>query len=129
MSPLVTVCLDDALYFTTGPKEQKTRNLEHNPGVVVTTGQNGWAGGIDVTVEGEARRVADADVLQRLAEAWLKRWDGRWAFRVGDGAFHHASGGIAHVFEIVPAKALAFAKSPFGQTRYRFSHQQEAGRS
>lgn len=129
VSPLVTVWLDDALYFTTGPAEQKARNLEHQPAVAVTTGQNGWDGGIDVTVEGEARRVLDPDLLERLATAWLERWDGRWAFQVGDGVFHQPPGGVSHVFEVVPTKALAFSKSPFGQTRHRFGRQEGAERS
>lgn len=129
VSPLVTVWLDDALYFATGPDEQKARNLERNPMVAVTTGQNCWDGGIDVTVEGEIRRVLDFDLLQRLAEAWHEKWDGNWAFRVGDGVFHDAAGGASHVFEVVPAKVLAFAKSPFGQTRHRFSSREGADRS
>jgi hypothetical protein len=29
-------------------------------------------------------------------------------------------GGPAQVFEVRPAKVLAFAKGPFGQTRHRF---------
>jgi len=33
VTPLVTVWLDDALYFTSGPGEQKVRNLDHNPAV------------------------------------------------------------------------------------------------
>jgi hypothetical protein len=39
-TPLVAVWLDDAIYFCTGPSEQKAVNLTHNPHVVVTTGCN-----------------------------------------------------------------------------------------
>lgn len=120
VTPLVTVWLDDALYFTTGPDEQKVRNLADNPAVVVTTGTDLWDAGIDVTVEGQARRVVDDDLLERLAGAWRIRWDGRWAFDVADGAFQHAHGGVSHVYEVAPSKVLAFAKSPFAQTRHRF---------
>jgi general stress protein 26 len=129
VSPLVTVWLDDALYFTTGPSEQKAKNLEQNTHVVVTTGSNGWRAGIDVTVEGGARRVLERDLLERLVEAWRARWDGSWTFRVGDGVFHSASGGVSHVFEVAPSKVLAFGKSPFGQTRHRFSCRRGGGRS
>lgn len=120
VTPLVTVWLDDALYFTSGPGEQKVRNLDDNPAVVITTGTNAWDGGADVTVEGLARRVVDRDLLQRLARAWRTRWDGRWVFGVADGAFQHAHGGVSHVYQLAPAKVLAFSKSPFAQTRHRF---------
>ncbi len=67
VTPLVTVWLDDALHFCTGPDEQKARNLAANPNVVVTTGCNQWDEGLDVVVEGEAQRVTDAPTLERLA--------------------------------------------------------------
>lgn len=120
VTPLVTVWLDDCLYFTSGPGEQKVRNLEHNPAVVVTTGTNGWDVGTDVVVEGAAHRVGDEELLHRLRSAWRNRWDGRWRYEVADGAFWHAPGGVSLVYGVVPAKVLAFAKSPFAQTRYRF---------
>lgn len=120
VTPLVTVWLDDALYVTSGPDEQKVRNLADDPAVVVTTGTGTWDDGTDVTVEGLARRVVDRDLLQRLACAWRTRWDGRWLFDVADGAFRHGHGGVSHVYQLVPSKVLAFAKSPFAQTRHRF---------
>jgi len=46
-----TALLAVALYFTTGPQEQKAVNLTGNPWVVLTTGCNGWEGGLDVMVE------------------------------------------------------------------------------
>jgi nitroimidazol reductase NimA-like FMN-containing flavoprotein (pyridoxamine 5'-phosphate oxidase superfamily) len=45
VTPLVSVWLDDAAYFTTGPGEQKAVNLATNPQVVMTTGCNRWTGG------------------------------------------------------------------------------------
>ena len=54
-TPLVAVWLDDALHFCTGPTEQKAHNLVANPHVLLTTGDNGWKGGLDVVVEGPAR--------------------------------------------------------------------------
>lgn len=42
VTPLVAVWLDDALYFTTGPEEQKALNLRANPHVVLATGRNDW---------------------------------------------------------------------------------------
>ena len=120
VTPLVTVWQDDALYFTSGPGEQKVDNLAHNPAVVVTTGTDAWDTGTDVTVEGTARRVDDHEVLERLATAWRTRWDGSWVFDVAEGAFRHAHGGISHVYEVTPTKVLAFARNPSAQTRHRF---------
>ena len=58
-TPLVAVWLDDALHFCTGETEQKAHNLAANPHVLLTTGDNGWQGGVDVVVEGPAVRVTD----------------------------------------------------------------------
>ena len=71
VTPLVAVWLDGALHFSTGATEQKGVNLASNPHVVLTTGCNAWDRGLDVMVEGEARRVTDRATLQRLPpSAW-----------------------------------------------------------
>src|SRR5580704_14678369 len=70
VTPLVAVWLDDALHFSTGPDEQKARNLASNPRAALTTGANDWQSGLDVVVEGDAARVTDALQLDRLAAAW-----------------------------------------------------------
>lgn len=111
--------LDGALHFTTGPAEQKAVNLRTNPNVVLTTGCNTWDRGLDVVVEGEARRVIDRATLQRLAAAWGTKWDGSWRFDVTDDGFHHEAGGPALVFAVEPTKVLAFGKGTFSHTRHR----------
>lgn len=122
VTPLVAVWLDDAIHFATGPEEQKAVNLRTNRNVILTTGCSEWERGLDVVVEGEAVQVADESVLGRLAEAWARKWDGRWHYEVHDGAFRHEDGRDAVlVFSVKPAKVLAFAKGTFGQTRHRFS--------
>jgi nitroimidazol reductase NimA-like FMN-containing flavoprotein (pyridoxamine 5'-phosphate oxidase superfamily) len=45
VTPLVSVWLDDAVHFTTGPGEQKAVNLASNPHVVITTGCTGGTRG------------------------------------------------------------------------------------
>jgi general stress protein 26 len=121
VTPLVAVWHDDALFFCTGPTEQKAVNLRTNQQVVLTTGCNTWDKGLDVIVEGTAQRVTDEAKLRLLAKAWTTKWDGRWHFDVGDGAFQHEGGtGHAYVFEVTPAKVLSFAKERFAATRYRF---------
>jgi len=90
--------------------------------VILTTGCNEWERGLDVVVEGKAVRVTEESVLERLAEAWATKWDGRWHYEVHEGAFRHeANADPVLVFSVQPAKVLAFAKGTFGQTRHRFS--------
>ncbi len=118
VTPLVAVWLDEALYFCTGPTEQKARNLTASPHVILTTGCNGWQSGLDVVVEGDAVQVSDEALLQRLAQAWTAKWDGSWQFQVRDGSFE----GPALVFQVAPAKVLAFGKGrPFSHTTHRFA--------
>ena len=122
LTPLVAVWLDDAIYFATGFGEQKAVNLRTNQIVIPTTGCNEWERGLDVVVEGEAVRVTEESVLERLAEAWATKRDGRWHYEVHEGAFRHeANADAVLVFSVQPAKVLAFAKGTFGQTRHRFS--------
>jgi len=71
-------------------------------------------------VEGDATRVTDEARLRDLAALWESKYNGDWRFDVVDGAFHHEAG-AALVFEVVPAKVLAFAKGDFAQTRFRFA--------
>ena len=118
VTPLVAVWLDGALHFTTGPGEQKAVNLADNPHVVVTTGCNQWDQGLDVMVEGEARRVTDRPTLERLAAAWATKWNGSWRYEVTDDGFHHDAGGPALVFSVEPTKVLAFGKGTFSHTRH-----------
>lgn len=119
VTPLVAVWLDGALYFCTGPTEQKAVNLRSNQYVVLTTGCNTWDKGLDVVVEGVAERVTDKAKLAHLAEAWRTKWDGRWHFEVGNGSFQHEGGaGEAYVFEVMPTKILSFAKETFAATRH-----------
>lgn len=121
VTPLVAVWLDDAAHFTTGPDEQKARNLARNPSVVLTTGCNTWDRGTDVVVEGTATRVTDAATLGRLAAAWRTKWDGQWEFEVDADGFSHEDGGRALVYRVVPDKVLAFGKGTFSHTRHRFA--------
>jgi hypothetical protein len=64
--------------------------------------------------------VTDEVLLRRLASSWESKYQGDWHFDVANGAFQ-GGGGEALVFEVVPAKVLAFAKGGFAQTRFRFS--------
>ena len=118
----MAVWLDGALYFCTGAAEQKAVNLRGNPHVLLLTGCHRWDEGLDVVAEGDAVQVTDDALLTRLAEAWAGKWDGQWQFQVRDGSFQNSDGGgPVLVFEVRPAKVLAFAKGRFGQTRHSFA--------
>ena len=124
VTPLVAVWLDDAIYFATGFGEQKAVNLRSNKNVILMTGCNEWEQGLDVVVEGEAVQVVEESVLERLAEAWAAKWDGRWHYEVNEGGFRHgANADAVLVFSVKPTKVLAFAKGTFGQTRHRFKQE------
>ena len=118
VTPLIGVSEDGAVHFCTGLREQKARNLEHRGHVALTTGNNTWARGLDVVVEGTAVRVTDRGALQLLADAYEAKYGSVWHWDVRDGMLTSGDNEAA-AFRIEPAKVLAFAKDPHGQTRYR----------
>jgi general stress protein 26 len=122
VTPLVAVWLDGAIHFSTGATEQKAVNLRRNEHVILMTGCNQWDEGLDVVVEGDAALVTDDEMLERLADAWTSKWDGRWRYEARSGAFHHQGQdlGEAKVFSVTPSKILAFGKGKFTHTRHRF---------
>ena len=122
VSPLVAVWLDGTSYFCTGPTEQKAVNLAANPYVVLTTGCNSWDDSLDVMVEGEARRFTDRATLERLAAAWRTKWDGSWAFDVGDEGFRNDAGGDAYVYAVTPTKVLSFGRRRSSPQDVAFTH-------
>jgi nitroimidazol reductase NimA-like FMN-containing flavoprotein (pyridoxamine 5'-phosphate oxidase superfamily) len=119
VTPLISVWLNGAACFCTGPSERKAKNLAQNPNCILTTGCNLLEEGLDVVIEGEAKRVTDDAKLTRIADAYESKYGSDWHFDVRDGAFHH-EGGEALVFEIAPATAFGFRKGEYSQTRWRF---------
>jgi len=120
VTPIVSVWVDGALYFVTGPTERKAKNLTHNPHCVLTTGCNKLGTGLDVVVEGDALRVTDDETLHRVAGAFAAKYPEPFHFAVGQGAFQ-SDGSPALVFEIRFKKALGFGRgATYSQTRWRF---------
>jgi nitroimidazol reductase NimA-like FMN-containing flavoprotein (pyridoxamine 5'-phosphate oxidase superfamily) len=121
VTPLIAVWLQGAMYFCTGPEEQKAINLAANPSCALTTGSNALHGGFDLVVEGRAERVSDDAKLGPIAAAYLEKYGEEWRFEVREGGFQQAgSEGLALVFELAPAKVLGFGKDPYSQTRWLF---------
>jgi general stress protein 26 len=119
VTPLPAIWLDGVLHFCAGSREQKAENLRSNPRCILTAGANQFRSGLDVVVEGTAARVTAPAQLQRLAAMWKSKLD--WDFQVTDGGFRDPAGRSGLVFGVKPAKVLAFGKSPYSQTRYRFT--------
>ncbi|WKG04519.1 pyridoxamine 5'-phosphate oxidase family protein [Mycolicibacterium sp. HK-90] len=119
VTPLVGVWTDGAFVFCTGPAEQKARNLQAGAAVVVTTGTNTWNAGLDVVVEGTATRVTGRARLTALADVYRAKYGDDWDFDCDDEVFD-PQGEAAIVYQVSPAKVIAFAKSPHGQTTFRF---------
>ena len=119
ITPTLALWLDAALYFSTGPYEQKAKNLAGNPHCILMTGCNALHEGLDLVVEGEATRVTDDAILRRIADEYVSKYGDEWRFEVRDGAFHHDPG-EAWVFEVAPVTAYGFAKGEYGHTRWRF---------
>lgn len=128
VTPLLSVWMDGALYFCTGPDERKAKNLARNPHCILTTGCNALDEGLDVVVEGDAVRVTGDARLGRVADAYLSKYGSDWRFAVRDGAFYHDSGslretytGAAWVYEVSPKKVFGFGRDRlFSQIRWRF---------
>jgi hypothetical protein len=120
VTPLITAWHDGALWVTTGPEEQKARNLAANPRCTLTTGCNTLHEGLDLVVEGTAVRETDDGRLRQVAAAFEAKYGDEWHFDVADGSFHHGAG-EAHVFEVRPVRAYGFGKAPYSHTRWRFA--------
>jgi general stress protein 26 len=128
VAPLLSVWLDGALYFSTGPNERKAKNLAENSHCILLTGNNRLSEGLDIVVEGDATTLTDDAKLQRIANAYVAKYGEGWRYTVRDGALHHAEGHAAGepgagvlTYEIVPETAFGFGRgAAFSQTRWRF---------
>ncbi len=117
ITPVVAVWMDGALYFSSGPQEQKSRNLAANPHCAVITGCNVWNDGVDLVLHGDVEIVRDLSQLQRVADGFFAKYGEDWAFEVTeDGMFS----GPALVYELKPTQVLGFGKRPFSHTRWDF---------
>jgi hypothetical protein len=120
VTPVVAAWVDGALYFGSGPGEQKSRNLAVNRQCAVTTGCNTWNEGFDIVLHGEAVVVRDLALLQQVADAFAAKYGSDWAFEVGDDGTFRGQG-VSLVYQLAPVQALGFGKGPFSHTRWDFS--------
>lgn len=116
--PLLAMWIDGALYFCTSGSARKAKNLAKNPHCVITLG----GPDLDLSVEGEARRVTDEATLRRVVKGYADKFG--WQATIVDGAID--ADGIGEppytVFEMTPTKVIGLGKeSGFSATRWRFT--------
>jgi hypothetical protein len=112
--------VDDQFYFTSGPRTRKSRNLAANAKCAVAVSLDG----IDVVVEGTARRVTDMRTLERVANLYASQG---WPARASGGAITaefsapSAGRGPWDLYAVTPTAAVGVAtREPHGATRWRF---------
>ncbi|ASR35653.1 pyridoxamine 5'-phosphate oxidase [Prauserella marina] len=116
------VWVDDALYFTGGPGARRSRNLAANAACTVSVSLRG----IDLVLEGEARRVTDSATLERVAAVY--RDGGRPATVRGDAftaPFSAPSAGPPpwHLYRLTLDTAIGVASAePHGASRWDFAY-------
>jgi hypothetical protein len=117
---LGAVWAEDTLWFVTGPRTRKARNLEANPACTISC----RLPGIDVVLEGRAERVTDAEPLERLATVYR---EGGWPAEVDGDAFtapySAPSAGPPpwHLYRFTFHTAFGVATAePHGASRWRF---------
>jgi uncharacterized pyridoxamine 5'-phosphate oxidase family protein len=119
--PVLAVWVEGGLYFCAGGGTRKAKNLALKPECALTVE---WEP-LHLVLEGFAQRVRDADVLQRVADAYASTYD--WHVTVRDGAFHDTEGAPTagpppyDVYEAVPRTAFGFGTDQsFSPTRWDF---------
>jgi hypothetical protein len=64
--PLGAIWVDGSFYFTSGAGTRKAKDLAHNPNCVITVATHDF----DLVVEGEAVKLTDPAMAQRIAEIY-----------------------------------------------------------
>jgi hypothetical protein len=72
-------------------------------------------------IEGEAVRVNDGALLQRIADLYETKYGHAWHFTVRDNALYGATGNVALVYKVAPTTAFGFGRgATSSQTRWNF---------
>jgi hypothetical protein len=112
--------VDGKLYFTSGARTRKGRNLTANPGCALSAS----LAGIDVVFEGTAKRVTDRPTLLRLAERYAAQgWPARVSGQAIAADYSAPSAGPSpwNLYVLKAAKAFGVATAePYGATRWTF---------
>ncbi|MFI5272751.1 MAG: pyridoxamine 5'-phosphate oxidase family protein [Ktedonobacterales bacterium] len=122
VTPVAAAWLDGTLYFGTGAIAQKLKHLRGNPHVVLTTGCNHLATGLDIVVEGDAASVTDTAVHERFHQQQAILWGEGWPIQLRDGVlWDESTREPLLLFAVTPTKIFAYARGDqWSQTRYQF---------
>jgi hypothetical protein len=119
LMPVLGVWAREGLHFVSNERSRKARNLVTEARCVLGLG----SAGIDLVVEGTARRVEDEAALREVADAYRSKYG--WHVSVRKGALHGAEGAPTAgpppylVFVVTVTRAFAFGTSePPRPTRY-----------
>ena len=109
------------LYFTSGDRTRKSRNLASNPNCVISVSLST----LDLVVEGTAHEVTDGETLVRVVDLYVAQG---WPAKVSNGAitaeYSAPSAGPPpwRLYEMIPSAAFGVATAePNGATRWRFT--------
>jgi Pyridoxamine 5'-phosphate oxidase len=112
--------VDGNVYFTSGPRTRKSRDIAKNPRCVVSVSLKD----LDLVIEGSARKVRDEATLKRLAKRYAAQG---WPAIVKDGAFTYEYSAPSagpppwDLYVIAPVTAFGVATAkPHGATRWQF---------
>ncbi|MFJ3925199.1 pyridoxamine 5'-phosphate oxidase family protein [Streptomyces sp. NPDC090022] len=124
VTPVIAAWQDGVLYFSTGPTEQKAKNLAHDAHCALTTGGNALTEGLDLVVEGTAEQVADPARLEEVITAYEAKYGAH--ITSPEGTFHGIGDafrkGDAVVFAVAPGTAYGFGRDDgvYTHTRWTF---------
>ncbi|HEV7648492.1 MAG TPA: pyridoxamine 5'-phosphate oxidase family protein [Actinophytocola sp.] len=115
------VWVDGSLYFVGGPGTRRSRNLAANPVCSVSARMRG----IDLVLEGEARRVTDSATLERVAAVYRSGWPVTVEGDAFTSPYSAPSAGPPpwHLYRLMLHTAFGVATAePHGATRWDFAH-------
>ncbi|MGW6781827.1 pyridoxamine 5'-phosphate oxidase family protein [Streptomyces sp. NPDC054987] len=124
VTPVIAAWHDGAMYFSTGPEEQKAKNLAHDGRCALTTGGNSLTEGLDLVVEGRAEQVSDPAVVEEVIAAYETKYGPH--ITSPEGTFHGIGDafrqGTAVVFALAPTTAYGFGRDDgvYSHTRWTF---------
>ncbi len=111
---------DDELWVVSGPGTRKSRELEANPACTLSVSLPG----IDLVFEGEAERVREPAILERVAARYRESgWPAEVEGDAFTAPFTAPSGGPPpwHVYRFAFHTVVGVANAePHGATRWRF---------
>ncbi|MFB7650416.1 MULTISPECIES: pyridoxamine 5'-phosphate oxidase family protein [unclassified Streptomyces] len=124
VTPLIAAWHDGALHFSTGPGEQKAKNLAANAHCALTTGHNSLSEGLDIVIEGTAERVTDPARQNEVIAAFEAQYGDH--ITSPEGVFYGIGDSIRKgndlLFAVAPGTAYGFGHEGqvFSHTRYTF---------